>query len=215
MTEEGERARLRDLVRRGYDTISMTYRSDDGQANTDSVETTATYLGWVAELSQLLIPAARVLDLGCGAGVPATKALVERGFQVTGVDISAVQIGRARELVPGAYFELADMATWDAPEESFDAVVSLYALIHVPLPDQRLLFPRIRRWLVPGGYLLAIVGSGHWRGLEPYMGAEMFWEHADTETYLQWLPDAGLEPVWHRFIQEGDAGHTLVLARAT
>ena len=147
--------------------------------------------------------------------MPATRALVERGFRVQGVDISEVQIQRARRLVPGAVFEQADMVEWTTPDGSLDAVVSLYALIHVPLRDQQELFPRLRKWLVRGGYLLAIVGAGEWRGIEPYLGAEMFWEHAGPETYLRWLTDAGLEPRWHRFIPEGAAGHTLVLAQAT
>jgi len=42
----------------------------------------------------------------------------------------------------------------------------------------------------------------------------MFWDHADTQTYLTWLEQAGLLPQWHRFIPEGNSGHTLVLARA-
>jgi hypothetical protein len=33
-------------------------------------------------------------------------------------------------------------------------------------------------------------------------------------TYLEWLDEAGLAPVWHRCVPEGDGGHTLVLARA-
>jgi hypothetical protein len=93
-------------------------------------------------------------------------------------------------------------------------VVAFYALIHVPLADQQALFPRIRGWLRPGGYLLAIVGADRWTGTEDYLGASMFWDHADTSTYLRWLEAAGLEPVWDRFIPEGGAGHSLVLARA-
>jgi hypothetical protein len=45
------------------------------------------------------------------------------------------------------------------------------------------------------------------------MQAPMFWDHADRDTYLRWLDDAGFEVVWHRFVPEGDGGHTLVLAR--
>jgi cyclopropane fatty-acyl-phospholipid synthase-like methyltransferase len=134
---------------------------------------------------------------------------------VLGVDISAVQIERARQLVPGANFELADMVTWHHEPASFDAVVSLYALIHVPLEDQQDLFAKIRRWLRPAGYLLAIVGSERWTGIENYFGAAMFWDHADRDTYLTWLTEAGLAPVWDRFVPEGNAGHTLVLAQAT
>jgi SAM-dependent methyltransferase len=209
-----ERARLRDLVRRGYDVISHAYRSDAGESNADSSETTATYRTWIGDLAALLSPGSRVLDLGCGAGLPACRALVARGFRVTGIDISGVQIARARQLVPAAAFIQADMVTWDADPGSFDAVVSLYALIHVPLEDQRSLFPRVRRWIRDDGYLLAIVGSRRWTGVERYLGADMFWDHEGPSAYLDWLRAAGFDPQWTRFIPEGNAGHTLILARA-
>ena len=207
-------ANRRDLVRRGYDAISRAYRDDDGRGSAGTDESTDQYARWVDDLAQLLASRARVLDLGCGAGVPATKLLAERGFDVLGVDISAVQVERARRLVSGASFEQADMATWEHEPGTFDAVVSFYALIHVPIQDQRNLLPRIRRWLRPGGYLLAIVGFERWTGIEEYLGAPMFWDHADRETYLAWLTEAGLTPLWDRFVPEGSVGHTLVLARA-
>jgi len=207
-------ANRRDLVRRGYDAISRAYRDDDGRGSAGTDESTDQYARWVDDLAQLLASRARVLDLGCGAGVPATKLLAERGFDVLGVDISAVQVERARRLVSGASFEQADMATWEHEPGTFDAVVSFYALIHVPIQDQRNLLPRIRRWLRPGGYLLAIVGFERWTGIEEYLGAPMFWDHADRETYLAWLTEAGLTPLWDRFVPEGSVGHTLVLAQA-
>ena len=209
------RARRRDLVRRGYDAISRAYRDDEGRSNPESDEGTDRYEGWIADLAKLMRPRGRVLDLGCGAGVPATKLLTDRDFDVLGVDFSAVQIERARQLVPRAKFELADMVTWEHEAASFDAVVSFYALIHVPLADQQDLLAKIRSWLRPAGYLLAIVGSERWTGTEDYFGAAMFWDHADRDTYLAWLKAADLAPVWDRFVPEGNAGHTLVLAQAT
>ena len=209
------RARQRDLVRRGYDTISEAYRSDDGQAASSSAEDVSRYAGWVAELAGLLPAGARVLDLGCGAGIPATSELTARGLQVIGVDFAAVQLRRARRLVPAASLVQADMTALALRPASVDAVVSFYALIHVPLADQRALFPRIRGWLRPGGYLLAIVGAQRWTGTERYLGADMFWEHADTASYLRWFQAAGLAPVWSRFIPESDSGHALILARAS
>jgi hypothetical protein len=43
----------------------------------------------------------------------------------------------------------------------------------------------------------------------------MFWDHADTATYLRWLSEARLTPIWDRYVPEGDSGHSLVLAQAT
>jgi SAM-dependent methyltransferase len=209
------RARQRDLVRRGYDAISLAYRGDVGQAAAPSAEDVARYTGWVAELAALLPPRARVVDLGCGAGIPATRELAGRGLQVIGVDFSAVQLRRARRVVPAARLIQADMTALQLRPASADAVVSLYALIHVPLADQQALFPRIRDWLRPGGYFLAIVGAGRWTATEPYLGADMFWDHADTGTYLRWFEAARLTPLWHRYIPEGTSGHSLILARAS
>ena len=197
-----ERARQRDLVRRGYDAISLAYRSDDGAAAASSAEDVSRYAGWTAELA-------------CGAGIPATHELAGHGLQVLGVDFSAVQLRRAHELVPAAGFVQADMTAFGLQPASVDAVVSFYALIHLPLADQQALFPRVREWIRPGGYFLAIVGAGRWTGTEEYLGADMFWDHTDTATYLRWLPEAQLTPIWDRFVPEGDSGHSLILAQAT
>lgn len=207
-------AAQRDLVRRGYDAISVAYRGDDGLPAGSSSEDVSRYAGWVEELASLLPSRAVVLDLGCGAGLPATRDLTDHGLRVVGADFSVVQLSRARRLVPAASLVQADMTALDLQQGSLDAVVSFYALIHVPLEDQRALFPRIRSWLRQGGYLLAITGADRWTGVETYLGAEMFWDHADTATYLRWLTVARLEPVWHRHIPEGDSGHSLILARA-
>ena len=208
------RSRQRDLVRRGYDAISVAYRSDDGAAAPSSAQDVSRYAGWVADLASRLRPGARVVDLGCGAGTPATRELAERGLQVLGVDFSAVQLRRAQRLVPAARLVQADMTAFGLVPGSADAVVCFYALIHVPLADQQALLPRIRDWLRPGGYFLATVGAERWTGTERYLGADMFWDHADTATYLRWLEAAGLTPLWNRYIPEGDAGHSLILAAA-
>jgi SAM-dependent methyltransferase len=209
------RAAQRDLVRRGYDAISGAYRSDDGQAAACSAEDVSRYASWATELADLLPAGATVADLGCGIGLPATRALTEHRLRVIGVDFSAVQLARARHLVPAARLVQADMTALHLRPASLDTVVSFYALIHVPLADQQALFPRIRSWLRPGGYLLAITGAQRWTGTEPYHGAPMFWDHADTATYLDWLSAARLTPIWHRYIPEGASGHSLILARTS
>jgi SAM-dependent methyltransferase len=201
----------KDIVRRGYDRVSQAYRSDSGD------EARADYAHWLGELSERVSPGAAVLDLGCGNGVP-TARLLAADYAVTGVDISPVQIARAQRLVPEAQFLCADMTALDFLPGSFAAVVSLYAIIHVPLDEQPVLFPAIHRWLQPGGYLLATLGADMWTGTEEdwlgVAGGTMYWSHADRETYERSLQEAGFSVIWTRFVPEGDGGHTLVLARA-
>lgn len=109
---------------------------------------------------------------------------------------------------------LADMSEVSFADASFAAVVSLYAIIHLPLAEQPELLRKIAAWLRPGGHLLATVGDTAWTGREKdWLGAEMYWSHADIETYRNWLLDLGFEIIWSRFIPEGDGGHQLLLAR--
>jgi ubiquinone/menaquinone biosynthesis C-methylase UbiE len=107
------------------------------------------YHDWIEELIDRLSSGSRVLDVCCGSGVPVARALTVAGHHVTGVDISEVQIARARELVPQAEFVNADVMSLSFPPASFDHVVSLYALIHLPLAEQSELLERIAGWLRP------------------------------------------------------------------
>jgi ubiquinone/menaquinone biosynthesis C-methylase UbiE len=75
---------------------------------------------------------AAALYLGCGTGRHATAYLVELGFEVTGIDISPASIAKARQELPGARFQVADMATVELAPSSFDLITAFYSLIHVP-----------------------------------------------------------------------------------
>lgn len=197
-----------ELVRRGYDALSYYYRSDNAEGG--------QYATWVADLQKRLPTEAAVLDIGCGCGVPVARSLANAGHHITGVDISDVQINRARLLVPTATFIRADATHLDFTPASLDAAVCLYALIHMPLIEQPRLLRRIAGWLRPGGWLLATVGHDAWTGTEDNWlngPATMWWSQADADTYRSWLHQAGLEITSQEFVPEGASGHTLFWAR--
>lgn len=200
----------KEIVRKGYDKLSYAYR------NNNAADDEGSYAEWVSCLKEKIPAESPVLDLGCGCGLPATKLLSEY-FEVTGVDFSEIQIGRARKLVPSAEFIYSDIADVQFPDDSFAAVVSFYTIIHIPLDEHREILMRIADWLRPDGYLLIIVGHEAWTGSEDkYLGVEggeMMWSHEGAETYAQWISETGLRILWTRFIPEGESGHTLVLAR--
>lgn len=207
MTPEDQRD-PKAIVRAGYDAVSHAYRADDAPDQ--------PYRGWLALLDAHLAPGAPVLDLGCGCGVPAARILAER-YRVTGLDLSPVQIARARALVPQATFVCADMTAAGLPEAGFAAIVCLYALIHVPLEQQPALLDRMAAWLQPGGLLLLTVGADAWTGTERdwlgVAGGTMYWSHASAATYRGWLAERGLSLRHEAFVAEGAGGHVLLLAQ--
>ncbi|MGP8159392.1 MAG: methyltransferase domain-containing protein [Thermoplasmata archaeon] len=203
-----------EVVRSGWDRLSYRYRPR--RASSDCFgHLERDYRAWLDPIRRALPRGSPVLDLGCGNGIPAARILSQR-YRVTGVDISDVQVRRARRLVPRARFVRADLAEVDFPPGSFAAVISLYALIHVPREQHRPLLRKIAGWLVPGGWFLATLGHSAYEGRESgWLGSDtpMLWSHYDAATYRRGLHAAGFRIVREKFIPEGDGGHQLFLAR--
>ena len=158
---------MKKIVEAGYDAIAEHYLTWSAQITDDP---RAHYLD---ELDRRLDHNAKILELGCGAGIPSTRRLAER-HDVLGVDLSQQQLDLARANVPGARFEKADMTALDFPDGRFDAVAAFYSILHVPRAEQPALIANIARWLKPGGLFLASLGVGTPDVTEDWLGVEMF-----------------------------------------
>jgi SAM-dependent methyltransferase len=104
--------------------------------------------------------APRIVDVGCGSGTLARR-LVDRGYDVVGIDISPAMIRLARAKVPEARFRVGSLI--DARIPRSDAVIAVGEVIaYVAAPRAgagvpfalRRFFSRVRRALKPGGLLL-------------------------------------------------------------
>ncbi|MFB7907104.1 methyltransferase domain-containing protein [Kitasatospora sp. NPDC056076] len=101
------------------------------------------------------------LDLATGEGRNAIW-LAARGWEVTGLDFSAVALERAERLTAELPDEVADRLTWrhgdarthEAPTVGYDLV--LVAYLHLPAADRRAALHRAAEALAPGGTLLVI-----------------------------------------------------------
>lgn len=177
------------IVERGYD--AMADRFAEWQRAIEGSQR----LEWLERLLALLPARPDVLELGAGAGVRSTRALAERG-RLVGVDISAEQVRRARERVPGAEFLHMDFTELELPEASFDAVVAFYVLNHVPQDELAPLLGRIARWLRPGGHLLAVFPARDDPGsVSEWLGVEMYFAGFEPETNRRLVEQAGLAVV--------------------
>ncbi|MCY3957531.1 MAG: class I SAM-dependent methyltransferase [Chloroflexi bacterium] len=170
------------LVRRGYDACARSYHeARKTQAPTE-----------LQELMDRLDDAAAVLDLGCGAGIPIARSLAAR-HRVTGVDISQAMVDMARRNVPAGDFICADVASIGFDPSSFDAVVAICSIFHLPREQQPALFQRLHRWLRPGGYLLCTLSHHNEAGYteDDFFGVTMYWSNYSLDEYLETLAGVG------------------------
>jgi cyclopropane fatty-acyl-phospholipid synthase-like methyltransferase len=108
----------------------------------------------VAEWSQLLPAGSTVIDLGCGTGVPISQVLVDRGFNVYGVDASASMTAAFRSRFPTVPIECAAVEDSDFFGRRFDAVVAWGLFFLLEADVQRKLIAKIAAVLPAGGRLL-------------------------------------------------------------
>lgn len=146
----------------------------------------------------LLEPGARVLDVGSGTGRPAAEVLARAGFDVTGIDVSAEMVRLARQQVPAARFEQADVRTYPARERSYDAVCAFFPLLVMEQHEVERSLARMASWVAPGGAFATATVPGDIRGLDiVWMGHEVTVSSLAVEDHLRVLQEAGLEVVHH------------------
>jgi len=173
-------------LKMAYEALAETYDANRGAFDMSAV---------LADLFARLPPTpGEALDLGCGAGEPVVAAFIERGWRVTGVDLSPAMLALAERYVPAMQRMLGDMRAVELPAGRFDAVTAVYSLFHVPSADHPALFARIRSWLRPGGTLLftyatrAYTGAERFDGTKTFLGQELFYSHltpAELEGQLE------------------------------
>ncbi|KAK3376471.1 methyltransferase [Lasiosphaeria ovina] len=185
------------------------------------------------------VPMTHLVELGCGAGVPVTRALLEfpdtpagrgRRVHVTANDLSATQVALGREGVrprAGSHDQIewvaGDMMDLSFAAGSLDAVVALYSVIHLPREEQGVLLERVARWLKPGGIVLANFSVEDTPGevMDRWLGEEkgwMFWSGFGVDKTLEVVTrKAGLEVVLSEVSKNEDgvdAEFLWVIARA-
>ncbi|MFI5545991.1 class I SAM-dependent methyltransferase [Streptomyces sp. NPDC051815] len=141
---------------------------------------------------------ARVLDVGSGTGRPTAEALARAGCAVTGIDVSAAMVALARERVPQARFEQADVRTYTPERAGFDAVCAFFPLLVMDQPEVADALGRMASWVAPGGYFVMATVPGDIRRLDiEWMGHEVTVSSLSTEDHLALLEDHGLEVLHH------------------
>lgn len=185
---------VKDIVEQGYDKIAEDYYTHRDLEK---------FNGELEKFSLLLPKNAKVLDVGCGAGIPTAKFFINKGFDMTGIDISETMINLAKKNVPEAKFLKMDINNLEFPEEYFDGIISVYTLFHIPRKNHFKIFQNFYKLLKPGGKLLINTGISESESFTRFFGVKMFWSNYSPDKTLELVRDAGFSILFEGILVRG------------
>ena len=151
-------------------------------------------------LASALSPGARVLDIGCGTGLPTGRQLADAGLTVVGIDLSAGMVEHARRNVPEAVFHRHDIADLrpggPADLGLFDAAAAFFSLLMLPRREIPYAQAAIRELLVPGGlFALSMVEADVDDFAIPFLGKTIRVSGYLRDDLRQVVTESGFEVV--------------------
>lgn len=133
-----------------YDRIAPHW-DDPAFDRTNGMAQHARALGFVRAVGS-------ALDVGCGSSGRIVSLLVDHGFHVEALDLSAEMLRRARRHHPGLTYHHADICTWEF-EQRYDFISAWDSIWHVPLTRQLEVIRKLCGGLAPQGVLIFTTGG--------------------------------------------------------
>lgn len=168
---------------------------------------------------------ARVLDIGCGAGLFLALLARTRGLASgTGVDASGAAVAAARAMAESigaeAHLEFVrsnDVTGW--PGGTFDVVSLIDVMHHVASANRQGFFAAAAARVAPGGLLLYkdMVSRPLWRAaanrFHDLVLARQWIRYVPYDAAAAWAGQAGLPEEWHVLVNRLWYGHELAVFR--
>ncbi len=167
---------------------------------------------WIDRFAALLPARGRVMDLGCGPGVPVARHLSGLGHAVTGIDSAPEMIAQFRASLPGAEAVVADMRTLDLGR-TFDGILAWDSFFHLAHAPQRAMFPIFRAHAAPGAPLMFTSGPEYGEAIGLLEGEPLYHASLDPAAYRALLDANGFQVVDHMAEEPAAGGRTIWLAR--
>jgi 2-polyprenyl-3-methyl-5-hydroxy-6-metoxy-1,4-benzoquinol methylase len=163
---------------------------------------------YLDKIIEILGKGSSILDLGCGTGMPMMGYLLSQGMQVTGVDASHRMLEIAKNNLPYADFQQADMRELSLGEK-FDAIIAWHSFFHLPSDDQPAMFDIFKKHLNPGGILMFTSGKelGEVWGMNG--GENLFHASLDKDRYQSLLETRGFQVLEYKE-DDPDCGNATV-----
>ncbi|QVK18268.1 class I SAM-dependent methyltransferase [Mycoplasmatota bacterium] len=130
-------------------------------------------------------PVKKVLDLGCGTGLPYDDYLVKNGCYLTGIDFSKKHISMAKKNIPNAKFIYDDFLSYKFSNK-FTGILLFYSFFHIHRSNHNYLLKKIYNLLLDNGIVLMNVrseDSGDIKYKDNFCGKPMCWSHFNFEKF--------------------------------
>ncbi len=165
----------------------------------------------ITALSSSIPPGSRVLDIGCGNGIPITRALLRAGHIVIGLDSSGAMLERFRDNCPETPAIRGVVYACPFADGSFDAAVAWGVMFHLSRENQIQAIASVSRVLKMGAPFLFTSGDADdLEGKEGVMNGIRFrYFSFSIENYRRILDDQGFTLIG---LHEDKGGNTHYLA---
>lgn len=157
-------------------------------------------------------PGRKVLDLGCGPGLPIAAYLDDRRAEITGVDGAQAMVALFRQNLPRARVLHRDMRGLDLGEE-FDLILAWNSLFHLSADDQRAMFPVFAAHARVRSVLLMTTGPEAGEAIGQVEGQEVYHASLSPEDYQALLEGQGFEVLAFAPEDPDCNGHSVWMAR--
>ena len=155
----------------------------------------------------MIPPNGKIIDIGCGSGRDA-KVFSERGYVVTGIDLSSKMIEIAKEKAPQADFHVMDMRSLNF-DPIFDGAWANASLLHISKNDFSEVLGKIFTSLKSDGLFFIKLKKGSSEGLEldaRYNNLKKFYSYHDEHELKDLLSAAGFT-ILDLFVTESESSY--------
>ncbi|MCE7600207.1 class I SAM-dependent methyltransferase [Vibrio fluvialis] len=153
-------------------------------------------------------PQGRVLDLGCGHGIPIAAMMTERGFTLTGVDRSERLLSLARSAMPQQEWIQSELESFE-PVGYYHGVIIWDSMFHLPRHEHLTLLGKVFEALEPEGVVILSSGGSD-TDLPPFtdimLGHEFFYDAFPVSVLLRHCREMGFRILRHELVNEPDGG---------
>lgn len=150
------------------------------------------------------------LDVGCGAGGRFVRILQDRGFSVTGLDVSQEMVKLASSNHPEHKFIHQDICSWETAEK-FDFIVAWDSIFHLPFVMQKPVISKLCQILAKGGVLIYTFGNAQGEHTDQWHSDTFYYSSIGINENIKLLIDGGMS-ILHLELDQYPEKHVYTIA---